>query len=340
MASRPRKRARRSRASDGAPNSGASSALSPPLPLPSKEAPILDTYMANFILEFLDGDSFVTATAVSKAFRDALIPRQRNVSMNGFPSYESMKQMGFTGAVFFSGRDSNLVTNDVLADLATSFPRLASVDLSGCEIINLKGIKRLVERLGPRLERFTMIRSRLHEKKSDQRVTPAIIKVVSTAPNLSSLKLVLATKCSGETLQPLNNKTSLRNLLFMFAGSKPISLPRNLPNLRHLSVWTDFTCGFKWTELEHVHYPNLRSLVITDCQLADSSCPKHKRLSADVLISIMSKAPNMKSLTIRLISPFSKLHFQKTEQINLLTTFMTSRGIRYTGPSMSNWRYY
>ena len=84
------------------------------------------------ILSFLDGNSFVTAAAVSRAFRNVIAPRQRNVSISGFHSYENMKQMNFTAATFFSGRDSELVANNVLADLAESFPRLNSVDLSGC----------------------------------------------------------------------------------------------------------------------------------------------------------------------------------------------------------------
>jgi len=41
-----------------------------------------------------------------------------------------MKQMGFMGAMFFSGKDTNLIINKVLADLATTSPHLTSVELT------------------------------------------------------------------------------------------------------------------------------------------------------------------------------------------------------------------
>lgn len=312
----------------------------PPLPLPSQSLPILDADVTHIITSFLDGESFITATAVSRAFRNALIPRQRQVSISRFHSYESMKQMNFSGATFFSGRDSLLVTNKVLADLAESFPRLNSVDLSGCPNINVNGIKMLVKGLGPRLRSFTMIRTKVTQRNGDKRMTGAIITTVSAAPNLESLKLVLPTKCGAESLQSLNAKSSLRKLGLMFAGSKPVSLPRNLPQLISLSVWTDFESGFEWSELTKVDYPNVRSLVVTDCQVDGSPCPNDRRLSAEALVSIMSKSRHMEDLTIRLISPWSKLHLERTEQMAHLGAFVETRGIQYTGPSTSNWRYY
>jgi len=312
----------------------------PSLPLPSNLNVVLDSDVTSHILSFLDGPSFVAAAAVSRAFRDAIIPRQRNVTISSFLSYESMKQMNFSGASFFSGRDSSLVTNQVLADLSECFPNLKSVDLSGCENINLNGIKQLMKGLGSRLERFVMIRSHVTEKKSDQRVTEAIIKAVSKAMNLQSLKLILPIKCGGESLQILKGKSSLRKESLMFSGSKPISLPRSLPKLEHLSIWTDFKSGFEWTELMRVKYPNLKALVVTDCQVEDSPCPRNQRLSAETLIAIMSKSSKLESLTIRLISPWSKLHLDKANQTASLGSFMNSRGIHYTGPSFSNWRYY
>lgn len=315
--------------------------LPPPLPLPSSSCPILDSGVTSNILSFLDGDSFCNAAAVSRGFRHAIIPRQKNVCIRGFHSYKSMKQINFTGATYFSGRDSPLVTNEVLNDLAECFPKLTSVDLSGCENINLNGIRKLVKSLGPRLHRFTMIRSRFSERKSDQRMTPAIIKLLSTScSNIQTLKLILPTKCAGSSLQTLNGKPTLRTLSLMFSGTKPTLLPRNLSQLQHLSLWTDFDSGFEWTELENVEYPNLKSLVITDCQLADSPCPNNSRLSAEALITIMSKSPCTQSLTIRLISPWSKLHREKTNQEARLQSYLAARDIQYTGPSLDSWRYY
>ena len=312
----------------------------PPLPLPSVQYPLLDNGVTEIVVSFLDGNSFVTAAAVSRAFCKAFIPRQRNVSTSGFTSFESIKQMRFIRAIHFSARDSAIVTNKVLDDLADTFPRLSSVDLSGCPNMNVNGIKKLVNKLGARLEKFTMIRTKETQRSGDQKMTEAIIKTVCKAPNLQSLKLVLPTKCGTESLQYINEKESLRTLSFMFSGSKPISLPRNLPRLERLSIWTDFQSGFEWSELTNVNYPNLRLLVVTDCQVEESSCPNDRRLSAEALVSIMSSSLHFESLTIRLISPWSKLHMEKLEQTTRLNSYMEARGIRYTGPSTSGWRYY
>ena len=312
----------------------------PPLPLPSFQYPIFDNGVTEIVLSFLDGNSFVTAASVSRAFRNAFIPRQRNVSVSGFTSFEHMKQMRFTGATHFSARDSTIVTNKVLDDLADTFPRLSSVDLSGCQNINVNGIKKLVNKLGARLESFTMVRTQVTQRSGDKKMSEAIIKTVCAAPNLQSLKLVLPTKCGTESLQYINEKQSLQTLSFMFTGSKPISLPRYLPHLERLSIWTDFQSGFEWSQLTRVNYPNLRFLVVTDCQVEESSCPNDQRLSAEALVSIMSGSLHFESLTIRLISPWSKLHMEKLEQMNHLNSYMEARGIRYTGPSTSGWRYY
>ena len=65
--------------------------------------------------------------------------------------------MKFSGATHFSGRVSSIVTDKVLDNLANTFPHLSSVDLSGCQNINVNEIKKLVNRLGARLKSVTMV---------------------------------------------------------------------------------------------------------------------------------------------------------------------------------------
>lgn len=173
--------------------------------------------------------------------------------------------MGFLGVTFVSGRDSNLMTNDVLHDLGEermNFPRLSGVDLSGCQQVNVNGVRRLVKGLGHRLERFVMNRTRQCSLSKDMRVTDAIIKVVASAPNLQSLDLILPSKCKDTALQPLEGHKSLCELALSMDMLIPFHLPRSLPQLKRLAIKT---CGwrrFDYRELSRVDYPNLKELIV------------------------------------------------------------------------------
>lgn len=317
----------------------AASSGPPPLPLPTEQSSLLDSDVSGHILSFLDPDSFLAASAVSRAFRDAIIPRQRNVSIAGFHSYESMKSMNFSGAVYFSGGDSDLVINDVLKDLAGSFPSLKSVDINACRNINVNGVRSLVKAMGSRLETFIMHHDNedYYRRKKDIRTTDALIQVLATAPALESLSLVIPTNCKNNSLQPLDGMSSLRKLRLLFAGVHPVRLPPNLSQLDALWIRTDTSSGFRWTELGQVKYPNLQCLVVSDRMVNYfTKCPREHRLSAELLIAIMSQAPRMKKLFLLHTTYASKLKREKRAQEELLRTYMTSRGIENVRASMSS----
>lgn len=314
---------------------------SPPLPLPSKDSPFLDSDVTTYILEFLDRTSFITAAAVSKAFRDTIIPRQKHISLGCFRSYESMKQMGFTGATFFSGRLCELVTNEVLADLPQRYPRLVSVDLSGCRNITVSGVKNLVNGLGERLEVLVVRRVPTDYDGGD--ATEDIVQLVSTdAPCLKSLSLVVSNECPYDVLQTLNGNASLQSLRveflcksklefdkrFMSFVLTPPVLPKGLSQLRHLDIQTEVQSFFDWSELTKAEYPNLVSLTITDWQ---QHSDLDSTLSAEYIISLLSKAPNAQCLKIRKVSKKSKLYLERKEQEQLLDAFLTSRYIAFLG---------
>lgn len=298
----------------------------PPLPIPSKWHPALDGDVTTYILEFLDPVSFIRAAVVSKAFRDAVIPRQKNVDLGCFRSYDSMKQLRFTGAVFFSGRLCNLVTNDVLADLPVSFPNLARVDLSGCRHITSKGVKSLINGLGNRLEAL-VLRSVPRDNDSGKCALHGIVRhLVSKAPNLQSLSLALSTKSRHNALRPLDGNSSIRSLKLVFEGG-PFSLPISLPKLERLEILTEVHSVFDWSELTKVNYPSLSSLVIADWKHPRYNLPYDETtFCADYIISMLSKAPReaSKSFTLLKVSKQSKLYKQRNEQEVLLEDFFTS----------------
>jgi hypothetical protein len=57
------------------------------------------------------------ASKASREFRDALVPRQKNVTMAGFSSFESFRQMNVIGMEYFeTGRRKNSVTDDIIKE--------------------------------------------------------------------------------------------------------------------------------------------------------------------------------------------------------------------------------
>jgi len=126
----------------------------PPYPTLSNA---LDSDVTGIIFSFLDGKSMYEASKVCRSFRDALIPRQRNVTITGFPSFEAFRRMNFIGMEFFSGRKSDLVTDDVLHTIAndcSSYLKLVHVDVMHCVNTTRNGEAKLWEDMGPRIDRF------------------------------------------------------------------------------------------------------------------------------------------------------------------------------------------
>jgi len=129
------------------------SAAPPPLPTLSK---VLNADVTSAIFSFLDGKSMYEASKVSRSFRDALVPRQRNVTMAGFPSVKAFRRMNFKGMEYFSGGRSDLITDDVLSMIAddhVSYPKLERVEAGHCRNLTLDGECDVA--LGPRLEKLS-----------------------------------------------------------------------------------------------------------------------------------------------------------------------------------------
>lgn len=127
----------------------------PPFPKLSKA---LDDDVTTVIFSFLDGYSMYTASQVSRSFRDALIPRQRNVTMAGFPSLEAFRRFNFLGMEYFSGGRRHLITDEVLCFIAgdyRSYPNLSSIDVNFCKSLTGYGEIECQMVMGPRLERLS-----------------------------------------------------------------------------------------------------------------------------------------------------------------------------------------
>jgi hypothetical protein len=137
--------------------SAAHVAAPPPFPTLS---PLFDKDVTLVVFSFLDGKSMYEASKVSRSFRDALIPRQRNVTFSGFSSLESFREFNFLGMEYFSGGRSSLLTKevlDVLVDNPALYPNLARVNTEGCyslSVIVHDAEREFKNRMGPRLDRM------------------------------------------------------------------------------------------------------------------------------------------------------------------------------------------
>jgi hypothetical protein len=126
--------------------------LPPPFPTLSLK---LDDHVTPYIFSFLSGKDMYEASKVSREFRDALIPRQKNVTMAGFSSFESFRQMNFIGMEYFeAGRENSIVTDDIILLMANdieSYPNLSRACLN--TYISHEGYFAFETELGPRLEK-------------------------------------------------------------------------------------------------------------------------------------------------------------------------------------------
>jgi hypothetical protein len=85
---------------------------------------------------WIDERSMYEASKVSRSFRDALIPRQRKVTMAGFRSFESFRQMNFLGMESWNSYSRDFITDRellVIASDVTSYPRLSCADILLCK---------------------------------------------------------------------------------------------------------------------------------------------------------------------------------------------------------------
>ena len=131
--------------------------LPPPFPTLSLK---LDENVTSYIFSFLSGKDMYEASKVSRSFRDALIPRQKNVTMAGFSSFESFRQMNFIGMEYFaSGKDNDIVTDDIVSLMANdimSYPNLSRVSFGKrCLNLSMRGAIRFEIFMGPRLEKMS-----------------------------------------------------------------------------------------------------------------------------------------------------------------------------------------
>lgn len=202
------------------------------------------------IFSFLDDESFNIATKVSRSFHEALIPRQRKVFLSSFPSFENFVMKVFAGMVSFSGRNSDLLTDAGLHMLASYFPKLTRIDISGCRNITLDGVIRLVVEMGPRLKGLTM--DCFRDELTTSEAVKALGTAFSRASSLESLSLTLDSPwCECFSLSCLNGSKSLRELSVMCSGVA--ELPWDLPCLKILKL----EMVDPWRQLQESHYPCL-----------------------------------------------------------------------------------
>jgi hypothetical protein len=127
--------------------------LPPPFPTLSLK---LDEHVTSYIFSFLGGKDMYEASKVSREFRDALVPRQKNVTMAGFSSFESFRQMNFIGMEYFeTGRENSIVTGDILLLMANDIESYPNLSRAFLETYTSSGGELGFEReLGPRLEKM------------------------------------------------------------------------------------------------------------------------------------------------------------------------------------------
>lgn len=117
----------------------------------------LNNDVHSIIFSFLDDKSMYEASKVSRAFRDALIPRQRNVSLAGFTSIEAFQRMNFVGVEYLSCTGCKWLTDEALASIAgdyNAYPSLARLSIRGCRTLDDVHELEIVYAMGPRLERL------------------------------------------------------------------------------------------------------------------------------------------------------------------------------------------
>jgi len=146
------------------------------------------------VLCFAGGASMCALAACSRAWKAALIPRQKNVDASGWRSFESMKSLKFKSATFLSARDSEIIDDAALREIAgdgSPLPHLTYIDLSGAQSVSSIGVNALVKGLGSRFEAFRQKQTPRHSCCKDLKVTMTTVKVLAKAPALRAARLTL-----------------------------------------------------------------------------------------------------------------------------------------------------
>jgi hypothetical protein len=79
-------------------------------------SPKLDEHVTSYIFSFRSGKDMYEASKASREFRDALVPRQKNVTMARFSSFGSFRQMDVIGMEYFETGRKNSVTDDIIKE--------------------------------------------------------------------------------------------------------------------------------------------------------------------------------------------------------------------------------
>lgn len=139
------------------------SAEKPSLPIPPYPclSSALDGDVTTIIFDFLDEKSKYEASKVSREFRDALIPRQKVVTLDGFRSFESFRQLNFVGMESFVCMGGPLETNDLLDILANdrvAYPNLARMDIRKfSKTMSLSAAEVFINEMSPRLRDYKVL---------------------------------------------------------------------------------------------------------------------------------------------------------------------------------------
>jgi hypothetical protein len=305
----------------------------PPLPcLYSSDTVVLDEKMVWRIVSFLDPASYCTLTALSKMYRDALIPRQKKVWIGGFLTFRSFQKMDFVGMELFSARHCAKITSSQLISLVRDshvrYPALSAVDLtdSSHKDLNNVGINALLG-LGTRLKHFIM-----GDSRSWKTVTDAQVRSIARAPALELLSLCVGSRIGASTkkdsLKALESHPTLRKLYLFLDTNERMMLPEYLPRLELLVL--DVRGPFDWkNSFGQVRFPNLRAVYIWD---ACSNVEECETLCAEYLIEVMSRSPRFQKLVIKRVNAKSKLHAGGPEEEDRLFEYLKENRIEYYGP--------
>lgn len=259
---------------------------------------LLNCDVTGHIFSFLDDESICTATKVSKSFHACLEPHRQNISISGFKTYEAFRRRKYDRMVFFSGRNSELVTDQVLlslADTSLGYPDFSRIDIRGCNT-TLEGVADFLYAMGSRLEGLSMSHS--HEIAVDAESMRRIETLLSQkCSSLVSLSLELNHPWTKE-FRPscLDNHGSLQELSLTLDDR--MYLPVSLPNLEvlKLEIIDDYVECYWRLLLVRSQYPKLKWLEVTITSYA--FLPLVLRI--DLLISaIKAKLPSLEYLVVK-----------------------------------------
>ncbi|KAJ1402579.1 hypothetical protein B484DRAFT_424426 [Ochromonadaceae sp. CCMP2298] len=133
-------------------------------------------------------------------------------------------------------RDCHFLTDEDCKLLATQFPLLERLDLSGCTNVTAAGVRRFSEGCKS-LSHFRCDMTKVYTKSKTMRVTHGYISATAESKSLTTLSLTLGSRNKSSALAPLREHPALQELNLFLDGYYFVSLDIDLPALQRLRLY-------------------------------------------------------------------------------------------------------